>query len=267
LIALSQEHHHGLVLALRLSRGETAPGTEGWTLEPSEQAERVVRFYRERLTPHFAVEEEVLFPVLRGTLPGQEELIDRLIGEHRQLGSKITELSQCSLPGLRGSLADFGRLLQDHIRAEERILFPACETGCSAEVLADLGVRLAGRRGAILLVEDERELRKLFALMLEAESLEVLQAGSGHEAVKLLNEHGQKIHLVVTDMNLPGPGGTLVVSHARRVAPAAKILAMSGYAGADMQRAAAEAGADEFMNKPFDPLKAVKTVKRLLGMP
>jgi DNA-binding NtrC family response regulator len=67
-------------------------------------------------------------------------------------------------------------------------------------------------------------------------------------------------------MNLPGPDGTLIVSHAHRVAPAAKILAMSGYGGPDMRRAASEAGADEFMNKPFDPPRAVNTIKRLLEL-
>jgi len=119
----------------------------------------------------------------------------------------------------------------------------------------------------ILLVEDELELRNLFALMLEAEGLEVLQAGDGKEAMRLLNERGERIHLVVTDMNLPGPDGTLIVSHAHRVAPSARILAMSGYGGPDMRRAASEAGADQFMNKPFDPRQAVKTVKELLDMP
>jgi CheY-like chemotaxis protein/hemerythrin-like domain-containing protein len=281
LISLSQEHHHGLVLALRLCQGETTLSTERWTQDPQGQVERVIHFHRERLTPHFAAEEEVLFPLVRAALPQQGELIDRLLSEHRLLGSQIARLPQISSSDLRKSLAGVGQLLQDHIRAEERVLFPACEAGCTAEALADLGVRLAGLRQneerahaaagmpkpTILLVEDERELRNLFALLLAAEDLEVLQAGSGHEAVRLLNERGQEIRLVVTDMNLPGPGGTFIVSHARRVAPASKILAMSGYAGADMQRAAAEAGADEFINKPFDPLKAVKTVKRLLGTP
>ncbi len=120
---------------------------------------------------------------------------------------------------------------------------------------------------AILLVEDELEFRRLFAMLLEAEGLEVLQVSDGREAIRVLEEHGREIRLVVTDMNLPGADGTLIVSRAREVAPAAKILAMSGYGGTDMRRAAAQAGADEFMNKPFDPPKAVETVKRLLGKP
>ncbi len=118
----------------------------------------------------------------------------------------------------------------------------------------------------ILLVEDELEFRRLFALLLEAEGLAVLQAADGREAMQFLEETRDGIQLVVTDMNLPGPDGTLIVSRAREIARGAKILAMSGYGGADMRRAAAEAGADEFLNKPFDPRRAVEIVKRLLGM-
>jgi CheY-like chemotaxis protein/hemerythrin-like domain-containing protein len=279
LISLSRDHHHGLALALRLCQGETALLADGWTHDTGDQVLRVLQSFREELSPHFASEEEVLFPALRAALPEQRDLIERLLRDHRALAAKIIALPMIPATERRTALAEIGRLLQDHIRTEERILFPACEAGCAPNVLAELGERLArsrenagkppervGPRRVVLLVEDELELRNLFALMLEAEGLEVLQAADGLEAMRLLDERGEAIHLVVTDMNLPGPDGTLIVSHAHRVIPAAKILAMSGYGGPDMRRAASEAGADEFMNKPFDPPRAVKTVKRLLEM-
>ena len=115
-------------------------------------------------------------------------------------------------------------------------------------------------------MEDEPELRALFALMLEAEGLEVLQVGGGAEALGVLRERGEGIDIVVTDMNLPRGDGTMIIAHARRLAPAAKILAMSGYGGADMRQAASNAGADEFLDKPFPPPHAVKTVLRLLDL-
>ncbi len=268
LVSLSHDHHHGLALGLRLSQGDDALLTDGWTHDPAGQAELVTRFYREELAPHFRAEEEVLFPAIRVALPRQGELLDRLVGEHRALASQIAGLGASGGAALRSALRGIGRLLQDHIRSEERVLFPACEAGLSPEVLEWVDRKMAGMRGkpAILLVEDEIEFRHLFALLLEAEGLEVLQAADGREAIRVLEERGGEIRLVVTDMNLPGADGMLIVSRAREVAPAAKILAMSGYGGADMRRAAAGAGADEFINKPFDPPRAVETVKRLLGM-
>jgi CheY-like chemotaxis protein len=116
-------------------------------------------------------------------------------------------------------------------------------------------------------VEDEAELRTLFALMLEALGLEVLQAGGGAEAMGLLTERGGGIDIVVTDMNLPRGDGTMIIAHARRQAPGVKILAMSGYGGADMRQAASSAGADEFLDKPFTPPRAVEIVKHLLDLP
>lgn len=281
LIALSHDHHHGLALGLRLSQGEDALLSDGWTHDPAGQASLVMRFYRDELIAHFRAEEEVLFPLVRTDLPQQAALVERLLAEHRLLGSQIGNLLTVPEADLRAALQSIGRLLMEHIRSEERILFPACEAGLSPDVLESLGARVAAVRGnggrqdqarrqpghAILLVEDEVEFRRLFALLLEAEGLEVLQAADGREAMHILEQRGREIHLVVTDMNLPGPDGTLIVSRTREVAPAAKILAMSGYGGTDMRRAAAEAGADEFMNKPFDPPRAVETVKRLLDMP
>jgi CheY-like chemotaxis protein len=281
LIPLSHDHHHGLALSLRLCQGETALLTGGWTHDAGEQIRRVCRFFEEDLSPHFTAEEEVLFPFIGAALPEQKTLIERLLQEHRLLAARIAALPGAPAPGQRALLAEVGRLLGDHIRSEERLLFPACETGCAAEALAEMGKRLAEvrrrdsggpRRGkeprrVILLVEDELELRNLFALMLEAEGLEVLQAGDGGEALRLLSERGQGIDLVVTDMNLPGSDGTMIVAHAHRVAPSARILAMSGYGGTEMRRAASDAGAHKFMNKPFDPHGAVQTVKQLLGMP
>jgi len=116
---------------------------------------------------------------------------------------------------------------------------------------------------AVLVVEDEAELRQLFGLLLEAEQIEVFQAADGTEALRLLEEKSESIGLVVTDMNLPGIGGPEIMARARLMVPGAKILAMSGYGGANMISAAGSA--DAFMSKPFDPIKAVATVKQLLG--
>lgn len=280
LISLSHDHHHGLAMGLRLSQGEKALLTDGWTHEPAWQADQVARFYQDELVPHFRAEEEVLFPAVLAALPQQADLIKRLLGDHRNLAAQIDTLRTLPADRLGPVLQDIGHLLQDHIRAEERVLFPACETGLSPDVLDALARKLAGAKqnaspkeggnpaagGVVLLVEDEVEFRHLFALLLEAEGIEVVQAANGPEAMRALEQRGREIRLVVTDMNLPGTDGTLIASRTRETAPSAKILAMSGYGGADMRLAATEAGADEFMNKPFDPPRAVDTVKRLLGM-
>jgi two-component system cell cycle sensor histidine kinase/response regulator CckA len=123
------------------------------------------------------------------------------------------------------------------------------------------------RMKAVLLVEDEAELRELFSLLLESEQLKVLQAGNGPDALKVLEENAGAIDLIVTDMNLPGLDGTKIVARARAMAPSAKILAMSGYGGPEMQSVASKAGADGFLSKPFHPTQAVLAVKQMLDLP
>jgi CheY-like chemotaxis protein len=122
-----------------------------------------------------------------------------------------------------------------------------------------------GFQKAVLVVEDEADLRELFSLMLEGERIEVLQAGDGTEALRLLEQRGASIDLIVTDMNLPGADGPKVMARAREIAPGAKILVMSGYGGTDMLSAVQ--GADGFMTKPFNPTQALATVKQLLELP
>jgi two-component system, cell cycle sensor histidine kinase and response regulator CckA len=124
---------------------------------------------------------------------------------------------------------------------------------------------MTGPTKAVLLVEDETELRGLFKLLLEAEQLEVLEAGDGGEALRILEERNEAIGVIVTDMNLPGVDGPAIVAHARTRFPSIRILAMSGYGGADMLMTAADSKVDGFINKPFDPPTAIAAVRRLLG--
>jgi iron-sulfur cluster repair protein YtfE (RIC family) len=138
LIALSHDHHHGLALALRLRQGQRALLTDGWTHDRREQARRTADFFDDELAPHFAAEERALFPVLRAGVPVASPLIDRLIGEHRAMEQARASLAYP--PEDPGELLTrFGELLERHIRAEERELFPLFERHCAAIDAAAVG--------------------------------------------------------------------------------------------------------------------------------
>jgi hemerythrin-like domain-containing protein len=101
---LSREHHHVLVLARRAMRGYLSPT----------DARRA--FYDE-LALHFAVEEEQLLPALRASGAAGIELAERMQREHDAIRAAIAA----------EDVATFGRLLHEHVRFEERELFPAFE--------------------------------------------------------------------------------------------------------------------------------------------
>jgi hemerythrin-like domain-containing protein len=125
LIPLSQDHHHGLALALRCRKqalGQIKPmGAQGLR----ERAKEFVVFYRAHLVPHFRAEEEALFPLLRSAVPECQDMIAELVRDHGQIRQAIPQLEDGT--GLAKLIFDLGDLLERHIRKEERELFPLFE--------------------------------------------------------------------------------------------------------------------------------------------
>lgn len=117
----------------------------------------------------------------------------------------------------------------------------------------------------VLLVEDEQELRSLFALLLEMEGFTVFQAHDGRQGLDVLREHAKEIGLLVTDLNLPRLAGVDLINQARALNPGVKIVGTSGMSGAAVRDLVMKAGADEFLPKPFHPKDAIQKLKTILG--
>lgn len=125
LIPLSEDHHHGLALALRCRKqalGQIKPMGIGGL---KERVKEVRDFFSNNLKSHFQAEEEVLFPLMRSAVPESESLIESLLREHEEIRRGVTQLEK--EPNLSKILFDFGDLLERHIRREERDLFPLFE--------------------------------------------------------------------------------------------------------------------------------------------
>ncbi|MGA9118143.1 MAG: response regulator [Bacteroidota bacterium] len=120
-------------------------------------------------------------------------------------------------------------------------------------------------RPGVLLVEDEEELLSLVALVFEGESYAIFRARNGLEALDIFRGHSDDIHIVLTDLGLPGLSGTEVISAVRKLKPSVKIVGVSGYGGGDARRLALAAGADLFCEKPFGVQKLVESIRNLMG--
>lgn len=113
---LSREHHPALVFSLRIARADEAAGAS--------LAAAVPEFFARELAPHFADEEAHVLPRLAAA--GEADLValvERTLDEH----ARLRELSQRLAAGDLACLKDFGLALSDHVRFEERELFPAAE--------------------------------------------------------------------------------------------------------------------------------------------
>jgi two-component system, cell cycle sensor histidine kinase and response regulator CckA len=120
---------------------------------------------------------------------------------------------------------------------------------------------------AVLLVEDETELRSLFAVLLELENIKVFQAEDGAQALELFDAHRDEIGLLITDLGLPLLGGVDLISRLREVKPSLRILGTSGLSADDVREMVIKAGADDFIPKPFSPQEAIEKIRILLPRP
>ena len=82
----------------------------------------------------------------------------------------------------------------------------------------------------ILTVEDEEKVRKLTVQILKGQGYTVLEASHGEEAMKVANKHsGNRIHLLLTDVVMPGISGSELAKSLGLLLPKMKVLYMSGY--------------------------------------
>ncbi len=116
----------------------------------------------------------------------------------------------------------------------------------------------------VLIVEDEQELRKLFAILLEIEGFSVLQANDGKQGLELLEKHAADVRLLITDLNLPRVAGVDLIARARVLNPSIKIVGTSGMGGKAVHDMVIKAGADDFLAKPFKPSEAIAKLKAML---
>lgn len=112
---------------------------------------------------------------------------------------------------------------------------------------------------SILLVEDEPAVRQLFATALSRAGYTVYQARNGQEAMKVFDEHGDSIDLLLTDMRMPYMGGAELAHQLRGRRRTLKLLCISGYPGSlddDL--------ASDFLAKPFSRDELLKKVREVL---
>jgi DNA-binding response OmpR family regulator len=114
----------------------------------------------------------------------------------------------------------------------------------------------------ILVVEDERKIRELVRSYLERDGHEVLTTGSGAEALTLAREHPE-IALVVLDLGLPDVDGESVAHELRRTS-SVPILMLTARSGPADRISGLEAGADDYVPKPFSPRELVLRVRAIL---
>jgi DNA-binding NtrC family response regulator len=115
----------------------------------------------------------------------------------------------------------------------------------------------------ILVVDDDRQVRELFAMWLELAGYGVSQAKSGREALKSLRR--ERFDILVLDLEMPDMDGFDVLKTTRSEFADLKVLVVSGYLEGALLKAAECLGAAASLNKTHASDSLVKMVRRLVG--
>jgi two-component system, cell cycle sensor histidine kinase and response regulator CckA len=116
----------------------------------------------------------------------------------------------------------------------------------------------------VLLVEDERSLRKLSRYLLELCGYKVLEAETGVEALKVSQDYERPIDLLLTDVVMPGMSGRALADQLVIQRPVTRVLYMSGYTGQTVGDHGVLAQGSYFLPKPFTREALARKVREAL---
>jgi signal transduction histidine kinase/CheY-like chemotaxis protein len=145
-----------------------------------------------------------------------------------------------------------------------QILLPAVETAADLRRSSGMHKALLGGSETVLLVEDEAPVRGMISRILSASGYKVLQAPDGPSALAIADAHETPIHLVLTDIVMPGMNGRSLVEALAAKRPGIRALYMSGYSDDVISHQGLVEEGIPFISKPFRPSDLASKVRSLL---
>jgi signal transduction histidine kinase/ActR/RegA family two-component response regulator len=128
------------------------------------------------------------------------------------------------------------------------------------------GARLTGTE-TILVVEDQEEVRRFVVTVLKAQGYNVLEASNGHDGLRHIQRHPDPVHLLFTDVVMPGMNGRELADRIRLLRPNIRILYSSGYTGNVIAQCGVLDPGVNYLVKPFSPAALAAAIRRVLDAP
>ncbi|HEY8271313.1 MAG TPA: response regulator [Pseudobdellovibrionaceae bacterium] len=114
------------------------------------------------------------------------------------------------------------------------------------------------KRGRLLIIDDEADLREVLIALLEEHVLEIVQASNGKEGIEILTH--KEFDAVLSDEKMPKKSGLEVLKWMREQGLKTPFIIHSGYRHQDRASEAIRLGAFAFIDKPWDENKLIQTV-------
>ena len=116
----------------------------------------------------------------------------------------------------------------------------------------------------LLVVEDDAAVRSVIIAMLEGSGYTILEARNGNEALEIYKKHDGEIHLLLSDVVMPGMSGRELAEKISEQHPRMRILFMSGYTDNAIQHHGVLDSDTAFIEKPFSPVQLTGKIREVL---
>ena len=192
-------------------------------------------------------------------MPGMKEeaLQDRL----QSLCDRVQSIRIAEAPHLRvsisigGVVTQKGETVDEALKRADKLLYRAKDTRSTAitRITAEKSAKKEEEKLRVLIVDDSAFNRELLSEMLSQE-YEILEAGNGEDALKLLSDNGRGIALVLLDIVMPGMDGFAVLKEMsdKGMLEETPVIMISGESANDTIRHAYEMGVSDYVTRPFD---------------
>ena len=136
--SISHDHFTGMMLTQIIRKGNSV--NDDFLKNIDEKVNYTIHFYDQELANHFYLEEQILFPLVRGLSEEIDGIINRIVDEHQFVTELVKELNFKT--DLENKLDRISRVLEEHIKLEERVLFPKIHEALSDNELTALARKL-----------------------------------------------------------------------------------------------------------------------------
>ena len=144
------------------------------------------------------------------------------------------------------------------------LLLPRTEDTPVRQATPKTATNAARNGGTVLIVEDERALRRLAATVLGNAGYDTLEAADGQQALDMFTVHAKRIDMVLSDVVMPRMGGIELAKRLRVLRPDLRLLLVTGYV--DQREALTESGAKTpLLLKPFSPEALLQAIDRVMN--